>query len=590
MNIDHIPHQPGIYIFRDRHNQTLYIGKAKNLYKRVSQYYTPNTLRKRDMTAKADNIDFIITESDEEAILLETNLILKHKPPYNRLIKWDNSYIYIKIENWSYPNIYITRYRANDGAIYIWPKQFRNELKALLWRFRQLWGYRSCKKTQFETWKLCSDFMFGICKWWCIYNKLKAEKAKVTEWNIFASEAKQSIDMVDINNKYLFEAKKLGFKIDKSEYSPDIYINKYRQIIKYMTDFFGGNDDTVKWYIKTEIEDCVKNQNFEWASKLRDIYINLDKRTTKQNIYLESGINWQFWQIRQVSDRYIYIIVNYQWGKIVDILKFDEKADDIDSDSIIAKIELEYGTMTKKSTKLVKSENSTNIYGRNKELKPSKEDIKSIYDQIENVAQSHILSSVYKTENIMSDLLGDLQKRYGLTYYPYDIDCLDISHLGGDRASGAISNMQWWLPNPKWYRQYKISVDKWWDDFASIEEVLIKRFDSRKGDKYIHIPNLFVIDGWVGQLNVAKKLLQTEKYIYIWNNVQFVALGKWSARKSSSKALGEKETIYRLDRNWEIIPKDMIYDDVDRLLTKIRDEAHRFSNRYRKKQMEKEIR
>ncbi len=585
MNIDHMPHAPGVYIFRDRQNQILYIGKAKNLYKRVSQYYAPNTLRKRDMTAKADHVDFLLTDSDEEAILLETNLIGKHKPPYNRLIKWDNSYIYIKIEKSNYPNIYMTRYRANDGAIYIWPKQFRNELKNLLSIFRQLFGYRSCKKTLFEAGKLCSDYFFGLCKWRCVYNKLWSPKQ-----DIYIQNANR-IWFKFIENNSLTQISKESDE-DKSDNISDIkksktstaqqfYILQYEQIIKYIVDFFGGEDDKIKNFIRDEINKCIKSQNFEWAAKLRDIYNNMDKfATTKQSIYLPNPMSGQFWEIRQAGAHYIYVIVNYQIGKIVDILRFDEKMEDADYDSILAKIKLEFGEMK------VKKKNGY-IYGWCKELEPTEEDIKTIYGQINNFVDSHILSSVYKKDNIMWDLLATLQRRYNLTKYPYNIECLDISHLSGGRASWAISSTQWWLPYKKWYRQYKIKVAPG-DDFASIKEVLIRRFDSRKTDKYNYLPDLFVIDWWLWQLNVAKKLLS--EYIYIYQNVQFVALWKWTARKSSSKNFGAKETLYILDSDEQIRKIELVYDDTDRIMTKIRDEAHRFSNRYRKKQMEMEIR
>ena len=370
-------------------------------------------------------------------------------------------------------------------------------------------------------------------------------------------------------------------KKSKTSTAQQFYILQYEQIIKYIVDFFGGEDDKIKNFIRDEINKCIKSQNFEWAAKLRDIYNNMDKfATTKQSIYLPNPMSGQFWEIRQAGAHYIYVIVNYQIGKIVDILRFDEKMEDADYDSILAKIKLEFGEMK------VKKKNGY-IYGWCKELEPTEEDIKTIYGQINNFVDSHILSSVYKKDNIMWDLLATLQRRYNLTKYPYNIECLDISHLSGGRASWAISSTQWWLPYKKWYRQYKIKVAPG-DDFASIKEVLIRRFDSRKTDKYNYLPDLFVIDWWLWQLNVAKKLLS--EYIYIYQNVQFVALWKWTARKSSSKNFGAKETLYILDSDEQIRKIELVYDDTDRIMTKIRDEAHRFSNRYRKKQMEMEIR
>jgi excinuclease ABC subunit C len=105
----HIPQSPGIYIFKDSDGAILYIGKAKNLLKRVQQYFTPGSLWKQDMLSHATNIEHIVVQSDNEAYLLESNLIKQHQPPYNSLLKWDNSYIFVKITNEDFGQITLTR-------------------------------------------------------------------------------------------------------------------------------------------------------------------------------------------------------------------------------------------------------------------------------------------------------------------------------------------------------------------------------------------------------------------------------------------------------------------------------------------------
>ena len=114
-----IPSQPGVYFFKTKSGSILYIGKAKVLKKRLQQYFSPNSLRKQDMVAKAHHIEVLRTNTEEEAILLEHNLILEHKPQYNNLIKGEHAYIYVKIPKGNYPRILLSRYKKSDGATYI---------------------------------------------------------------------------------------------------------------------------------------------------------------------------------------------------------------------------------------------------------------------------------------------------------------------------------------------------------------------------------------------------------------------------------------------------------------------------------------
>ena len=118
-----IPEQPGVYLFKDKKGNVLYIGKAKNLKKRVQQYFIPGSLWKQEMLFHATNIDFFTVKNESEALYLEDNLIKQYVPEYNNMLKWSNSYAYIKITNEDFPEIFLTRKKSKDDSIYIWPKQ-----------------------------------------------------------------------------------------------------------------------------------------------------------------------------------------------------------------------------------------------------------------------------------------------------------------------------------------------------------------------------------------------------------------------------------------------------------------------------------
>lgn len=177
----HISELPGVYLFRNLKKQVLYIGKAKNLKKRISQYFATGSLWKQDMMQKATDVEFMVCNSESDALVLESNLIKQYQPQYNRLLKWDNSYTYIKITNHPRPEVILTKFRTNDGAVYIGPKNNTMELRKLVQWLRQFLQYRGCKDSIFKQGKLCNDFIFWLCKGWCVYAKLGTkdeEKAK----------------------------------------------------------------------------------------------------------------------------------------------------------------------------------------------------------------------------------------------------------------------------------------------------------------------------------------------------------------------------------------------------------------------------
>jgi excinuclease ABC subunit C len=214
---------------------------------------------------------------------------------------------------------------------------------------------------------------------------------------------------------------------------------------------------------------------------------------------------------------------------------------------------------------------------------------------------------------IINDMVKTIKDRYKLKKIPYKIECIDISHLSGWRTSGWLSCFVWGLPYKKWYRKYKISGKiKVWslkpsDDYAALEEVLERRFkeylsSSSEIISWNHLPSCLIIDGGKGQLNVVKKLCRDPKRKKIVSQIDIISLGKWEARKKSniwnfsrrdvdSSRLNKKisEKIYTLDDNLTIHETVIQYDQADKILLKARDEAHRFANSYRKKQMSKEF-
>lgn len=366
----------------------------------------------------------------------------------------------------------------------------------------------------------------------------------------------------------------------------NIYKSAYRDIIKVIKDFFNGDDKSIKWELLEQINKCVQEQNFERAARLRDIYNNIDSFTQRQSVILPiTSIDGIFYKIIHIWSKWIYVIVVFQKWKLVDILRFEED-DIIDIENIISAIELDFGTIE------VIKDDQWNTYGYNSHIKPNKSTTKVVLSHLDDFISSFISSITGKDQYLINNLLLDLQDKYDLQYYPYRIECLDISHINGSRASGWLSCMQWWLLYKKWYRQYKIKIAKWWDDYNSLKECIIRRFkldDDKQDHQTLLAPDLFIIDGGPWQLSIVNQLLDKYPHLQdIMQHTQFVSIWKWSARKSSSKIYWEKEKLYSIS-DGDTSEKELNYDESDKLLVKCRDEAHRFANRYRKKQMNNEF-
>ncbi|MCX6825418.1 MAG: excinuclease ABC subunit UvrC [candidate division SR1 bacterium] len=551
-----IPDNAGVYLFKDRKGSILYIGKAKNLQKRLSQYFSPNSLRKQEMLEKAEKVDFLIVKNESEALYLEDNLIKQHQPEYNNLLKADNSYVYIKITKESFPQIFLTRKRINDGAVYIGPKNDTIQLKKFLQYMRQILKFRGCKPTEFKKGKLCSDYYFGICAGRC-------------KTNVTLSETK--------GIKKLYSSLRSEGQTKK--------IEEYKNIINTITSFFKGNTKPIEKEIHEQIEIAIIHENFERAAQLRDIYQSLQGFVERQNVVLPEKKDGYLALVKTIGNKYIYTVLIFTQGKLIDVITSKEQHSDIEEDSLYLAIQRTFGEAKIEKNKNEVLISSTDLAKLGKTVK------KELWKLAENFVESYIITQSMQEESTMiNDMFATLKTRYGLKNMPYRIECIDISHLSGGWTSGGLSCFMAGLAYKKGYRKYKIKAKKS-DDYEALQELLERR--QKNGGE---MPNLLVIDGGKGQLGVVKKLCKEKpKRKEIVSQIDIISLGKGEARKKSSIGTqGKKgeigEIIYHFDENLKIHETDMIYDQADKILLKARDEAHRFANSYRKKQMSQEFR
>ena len=546
MIISHIPNQAWVYFFKDKNWNVLYIWKANNLQKRVSQYFSPWSVWKQEMISLANSVDFVIVKNESEALYLEDNLIKKHKPYYNNMLKWSNSYAYIKITNETFPQVFITRKKFNDWSTYIWPKHNTVQLKNFLQYIRQVLQYRWCKTAQFKQSKLCSDYYFWLCKGRC--------------------------DKKIINDK--------------------LEIKNYKSLINYIESFFRWDIKPIQKLILTQIEGSIKLENFERAAKLRDIYNNIQNLSEQQTVVLNQIISWYVFKIKKIWSRFVYVLLYFNQWKLIDIVRHKFHQDDSDFASIISSISNECWEFIFTPDKL--TNNLEHITWVNKSIKKlSRSVLKELDLLIEWFFDSYIISTSFEWENLNNELLKNLQSRYKLKNFPYHIECADISHLGWSWTSWWLSCFLWWLPEKKYYRRYKINQvgatnNLHSDDYASLKELITRRFKSKEFS-----PDLFILDWWKWQLWIVKKIYNEDRdFQKLFSMIDFVSLWKWEARQKSkiwqtSAKWRIWEKIYYFDKDLNIKSINLIYDHTDKILINLRNEAHRFSNSYREKQMNK---
>jgi excinuclease ABC subunit C len=410
-------------------------------------------------------------------------------------------------------------------------------------------------------------------------------------------------------------------KVWKDDKDQLTYSHQYSESMQLVQDFFAGKTDGLKAELKSEIDKSIETQNFERAAKLRDIYKNMDQFSQKQTVIIETTHNGIVANIIQLDKKWIVVVVVLQKGKMIDVLRFTELVEEVDLEQIVLSLELEFW----KRLKCFLSAWKSDYFYYSQDLKIDNKMWKELKLHFDRFVTSFIASESRKKDSVANDLLLSLQQRYDLTYYPYHIECLDISHFSWWWASGGLSCLQWGVSNKKGYRRYKIKLANWWDDYDSLREVILRRFKYggklRKIEKNwenvgetkewlgSHLPDLFILDGAQKQLDVIKKLFISWKLDSdLLNHVQFASLWKGSARSSGQKIKGEKEKLYILKANkseqrrtvangseqssdfeFSIESFEFVYDQVDRVLILLRDEAHRFANAYRKKQMSMEI-
>ena len=511
-----LPTNPGCYIHKDKNGTIIYVGKAKNLRNRVRSYFRGSHDTKTEaLVSEIVDFEFIVTESNIEALLLEINLIKENKPKYNIMLKDDKSYPFIKITNERYPRLIITRQVKKDGGLYFGPYPdvgAANEIKRLLDR---IFPFRKCTNPPS---KVCFYYHIGQCMAHTICKKDEAY---------------------------------------------------FKSMAQAVSDFLKGQDDKIIDDLKKKMETAAQTMEFERAAEYRDLIQAIGTLRTKQRVmakdlqnrdvfgyYVDKG--WmcvQVFFVRQgkLIERDVNLFPYYN-DPDEDFLTYvgqfyQEKSHLVPNEVLIPQDIDEEAVKALVDTKIVKPQRGEKKQLVNLAIKNARVSLEQKFNLLEK--------SVEKTQGAIENLGRLLQ-----IPTPVRIESFDNSNIMGTSPVSAMVVFVNGKPSKKDYRKYKIKTVVGSDDYASMREVIRRRY-GRVQREALTPPDLIVIDGGQGQVNIAKQVIQEELGL----DIPIAGLQKNDKHQTHELLFGDPLEVVELSRNSQEFF----------LLQRIQDEVHRFA-------------
>ncbi|MBQ2832269.1 excinuclease ABC subunit UvrC [Methanobrevibacter sp.] len=451
---DNLPNKPGVYIMRDKEDTIIYIGKAKNLIKRVKSYFREKLDRPKTqiLMSHFHSLEYIVTNSEKEALILEANLIKKHRPRYNVQLKDDKRYPYVKITDEKFPRLLITRNITKNG-IYYGPFTDVGSVKQTVKFLKSLFKIRTCRNMDGP----CLNSQIDLCYAPC-------------DGNISQEEYSEIINKIDL--------------------------------------FFQGKYSAIVRNLKSEMMAAADNEEFEKAAVLRDQIASIEEIMEKQFVDLvDDDLDQDVIAIAQDEDEVVVIIMPIRNGKIVGQDDFLMSASQYDSASEImfAFIQQYYGYNRHVPKQIILDEDIdekglleewlSDLRGNKVHIKVPQKGVKL---RLVKMARKNAEIIKHQKKKMESALI-ELKKYLKLEKLPHVIEGYDISNISGKFAVGSKVSFQDGKPNKKRYKHFKMETPGP-NDFAMMEELLTRRLKMVDRDPE---PDLIVIDGGKGQLGMA---------------------------------------------------------------------------------------
>ncbi|MBK9731844.1 MAG: excinuclease ABC subunit C [Chitinophagaceae bacterium] len=529
----HLPDDPGVYRFIDEGGVMIYVGKAKNLKKRVTSYFVKNHAQFKTsvMVRHARRIEFTIVESEQDALLLENTLIKNYQPRYNINLKDDKTYPFICIKNENFPRVFLTRTLERDGSEYFGPYTSVVRVSGILDFIKKMYPLRTCnlnlseKNIVAQKFKVCLEFHIGNCKGPC--------------------EARQSKESYDHS------------------------IAQIRHILK-------GNLGEVIQNLKQEMHDLAVNYRYEEAELLKKKLLALQDYQSKSLVVHPTITNVDVFSFKE-DEKNAYVncmrIVN---GSVIQTrtLEINKKIEEEKEELLVFVIHELRSQLQSNSKEIIVPFKIEFPYQEITVTVPSRGDKKKLLELSQKNLSYYLLAKMKdnfenKRETSAQRILSQLQKDFRLTELPVHIECFDNSNFQGAFPVASTVVFKNGKPSKKDYRHYNIKTVEGPNDFASMEEIVYRRY-KRLLEENQSLPQLIMIDGGKGQLGAAMNSLEK------LNLVGRVAIAGIAKRLEEIYFPGDPLPLY-VDKKSPSL----------RLIQQLRDEAHRFAITFHRSKRDK---
>jgi excinuclease ABC subunit C len=519
--LPHIPNNPGVYQFLDSYGTIIYVGKAKNLKKRVTSYFSKNQSGKTSvMLKKATDLKHFVLDNESDALLLENNLIKRHQPRYNILLKDDKTFPWICIKKEPFPRVFSTRNTIKDGSFYFGPYTSGLMVKTLLELIRQLYKLRSCTlnltKTNIESHKfrVCLEYHMGNCKAPCI--------------------GLQNTD-------------------------------DYEESIQQIKNILKGNISMVQTHLREMMKEYSKRMRFEEAQMIKNKIEILSKYQSRSTVVSATIKNVDVFALEQEEDNTYVNYLKVVDGAVIQAFTLDLKSRvDEEKESLFGFAITEIRQrLSSDSPEIIVPFLPDILLERVKYIVPERGEKLKLLELAQRNAKYYKLEQKKKKEekppeNRTARNLEKLKNDLHMSEIPTHIECFDNSNMMGKNPVAACVVFRNARPSKKEYRHFNIKTVSGPDDFGSMEEIVYRRY-KRMTEEGQKLPQLIIIDGGKGQISSAMKSL---KELNLDDKLTVIGIAK---KLEEIYFPGDSIPLY-LDKNSISL----------KIIQQLRNEAHRF--------------
>lgn len=535
-----VPSTPGCYLMRDAKGAVIYVGKAKNLRARIRSYINESDSRYtvKFLMGRVAHLDFLVTTNEKEALLLENSLIKHHKPRYNFRLKDDKTYVSVRVNvRHEFPRVTVTRKRRKDGSRYFGPYSSAAAVRDTLRQLQRVFPLRTC-----------SDSVLGNRTRPCLYYQMKQCTAPCAGY---------------------------------------ISGEDYREIVEQVLLVLGGRSRELEKRLLDQIANCAQNLEYEKAAVLRDrLYAVRQTMERQRTVSLDDSADRDVFGVYTEGRYCEFQVLYFRGGKMAGGRSFSFNLREMPLDELFASFLLQYyaesPTIPSEVLAPVEMEDMETLAeilseqraGKVAVLYPRRGEKRALVDLANRNARNSFKEKRL-SERANRDLLDQVKAQLHLADTPKRIECFDVSTQQGDKPVASMAVFENGAPAKDRYRRFSIKQVEGQDDFAMMREVLLRRY--RRAIEEDDLPDLVLIDGGKGQLNVAVTALRDLGI----EDLDIASIAKARTEKGGRSP----ERFFIPGRANPIVPRQD--SPVVHLLARVRDEAHRFAVTYHRKRRKK---